>query len=113
ALALPAAAAGTLPAASDLAREAAAMRREATPMAILYSQHGCAWCDIARSQLVPMSRDADVGAIFRQIDIDRATPMTAFDGEPTRTRTLRGPNKRASRRCWYSMAPPENGSPSP
>ncbi|WP_123785217.1 thioredoxin domain-containing protein [Pseudazoarcus pumilus] len=83
ALALPAAAAGTLPAAGDLAREAAAMRREATPMAILYSQHGCAWCDIARSQLVPMSRDADVGAIFRQIDIDRATPMTAFDGEPT------------------------------
>ena len=83
ALALPAAAAGTLPAAGDLAREAAAMRRDATPMAILYSQHGCNWCDIARSQLVPMARGGEAGVIFRQIDIDRATSMTGFDGEAT------------------------------
>jgi thioredoxin-related protein len=82
ALALPAAA-GSLPRAGDLAREAQTMRREATPMAILYSQHGCAWCDIARSQIAPLLRSADAGAIFRQIDIDSATPMTGFDGVRT------------------------------
>ena len=77
---LPAAAGGALPAATDLAQDGERMRREATPMAVLYSQNACSWCDRARSHLVPMSQAPDAGALFRQIDIDRATPLVDFAG---------------------------------
>jgi thioredoxin-related protein len=53
------------------------------PMVVLFSQSGCGWCDRARVQLVPMAREAaeQGGAVFRQMDIDRDTPLVDFSGQ--------------------------------
>ncbi|MDX5363336.1 MAG: glutaredoxin family protein [Pseudazoarcus pumilus] len=81
--AAPAGAAGLLPGATDLAATGRAMLRDGLPLVVLYSQDNCSWCDRARSQLVPMSRQSDIGARFAQIDIDRATPLVDFAGRKT------------------------------
>lgn len=79
----PSAAAGQLPSAVDLAATGRAIAADGAPLVVLYSQDNCRWCDRARSQLVPMSRQSNVGARFAQIDIDRATPLTDFAGRHT------------------------------
>lgn len=79
----PAAAAGLLPGAVDLAATGRAIASDGAPLVVLYSQDNCGWCDRARSQLVPMSRQPDIGARFAQIDIDRASPLTDFAGRST------------------------------
>jgi thioredoxin-related protein len=79
----PSAAAGRLPGAVDLAATGRAIASDGAPLVVLYSQENCSWCDRARSQLVPMSRQTDIGARFAQIDIDRATPLTDFAGQIT------------------------------
>lgn len=83
ALAGPAAAGALLPGATDLAADGRAIARDGAPLVVLYSQDNCVWCDRARSQLVPLSRQPEVGARFAQIDIDRATPLTDFAGRAT------------------------------
>lgn len=55
-------------------------------MLILFSKTGCPWCERARREfLLPMQSNADYRAkvVFRQIDIDQATPLTGFDGKLT------------------------------
>lgn len=79
----PSVAADALPGATDLAATGRAMSRDGLPLVVLYSQDNCNWCDRARSQLVPLSRQPDVGARFAQIDIDRATPLVDFAGLST------------------------------
>lgn len=81
--AAPSAAAGALPGAVDLAATGRAIASDGAPLVVLYSQENCGWCDRARSQLVPMSRQTDIGARFAQIDIDRATPLIDFTGQST------------------------------
>jgi thioredoxin-related protein len=83
ALTAPAAAAGLLPGATNLSAAGRAIASDGAPLVVLYSQDNCSWCDRARSQLVPLSRQPDVGARFAQIDIDRATPLTDFAGRAT------------------------------
>lgn len=81
--AAPAAAQLVLPGATDLAASGRAIAEEDAPLVVLYSQEGCSWCDLARTHLVPMSRDAELGARFAQIDIDRNTPLLDFAGRRT------------------------------
>lgn len=79
-----------LPAAGDLARDAAAMRAARMPMVVLYSQAGCSYCDEARTYLVPMAHDPANAprVLFRQIDIDSDAPLTDFAGQRTTHRRL-------------------------
>ena len=74
-----------LPGAEDLATDAIAMRDADQPMVVLFSQRACGWCDRARAQLAPMAHEHSLqhGAIFRQIDIDRDTPLRDFSGHVT------------------------------
>jgi thioredoxin-related protein len=83
ALAAPMRAAGELPGATDLAAQGREMTRDGRPLVVMYSQDNCGWCDRARTQLVPMSAQPDIGARFVQIDIDRATPLIDFVGQTT------------------------------
>lgn len=75
--------AGALPAATDLAASGRSVAADGAPLVVLYSQESCGWCERARSQLVPMSKQADIGARFAQIDIDRPTALVDFAGQRT------------------------------
>lgn len=81
-VALPLAAAPGLPAARDLAADAAGMGRDGRVLVVLYSQAECHWCEAARSYLVPMSHDARWRRVaeFRQVDLDADTALTDFAG---------------------------------
>ena len=75
-----------LPIARDLAREAAGGERAGRPLLVLFSQHGCPWCERARREfLVPMSRNADYrGRIaFVQVDVDSDRALRDFGGSAT------------------------------
>ena len=84
----PAAAQLVLPGATDLAASGRAIADDGAPLVVLYSQEGCNWCDLARTHLVPLSRDAKVGARFAQIDIDRGTPLLDFAGRQSTHRSF-------------------------
>ena len=79
-----------LPAAKDLAADAASMKATSRPMVVLYSQAGCTWCEEARRYLVPMSVDKDTvhPAIYRQIDIDSDAKVIDFGGAGTTHRAF-------------------------
>lgn len=73
-----------LPAAQDLARDAAANSRDGKVMLVLFSQDGCQWCERTRREfLLPIQKNASYTSrlTFRQIDIDRGTPLRDFDGK--------------------------------
>jgi thioredoxin-related protein len=80
----------SLPKATDLALDGAAMRTAKMPMVVLYSQANCSYCDQARTYLVPMANDPANAqrALFRQIDIDSDTALTDFAGRASTHRTL-------------------------
>ncbi len=70
------------------AKEVAASRR---PLLILFSETGCLWCERARNEfLLPMQGNASYRSrvLFRQIDIDKDTPLTGFDGAITTHKKL-------------------------
>ena len=70
------------------AKEVAASRR---PLLILFSETGCVWCERARNEfLLPMQGNASYRSrvLFRQIDIDKDTPLTGFDGGSTTHKDL-------------------------
>jgi thioredoxin-related protein len=78
--------AGALPAARDFAADSRNVASGKKPLLVLFSQTGCPWCERARREfLLPMQANSSYQAkvIFRQIDIDQATPLTGFDGAPT------------------------------
>lgn len=73
-----------LPGARDLAQEAESNAREGRVLLVLFSQHGCPWCErVRREFLLPMSRNARyrsrVG--FVQVDVDSDRPLRDFDGK--------------------------------
>lgn len=75
-----------LPAAADLAADAAAVRTKKVPVVLFFNRFDCPFCERALRQfLLPMSRDPAVAAkaIFRQVEIDKAEPLVDFDGRKT------------------------------
>ena len=73
-----------LPAAQDLARDAAANSRDGKVMLVLFSQDGCPWCERARREfLLPIQKNESYTSrlTFRQIDMDRRTPLRDFQGK--------------------------------
>jgi len=75
-----------LPGARDLAQEAEANAREGRPLLVLFSQHGCPWCQrVRREFLLPMSRNARYRSqvAFVQVDVDRDRPLRDFGGNAT------------------------------
>lgn len=84
--ALPVHADSRLPGARDLAVEAASSARDGRVVLVLFSQHGCPWCErVRREVLLPIQKnDAYRSRItFRQIDIDANAPLRDFRGETT------------------------------
>lgn len=78
-------AAQTLPLAEDLFADAIAMKSDARPMLVLYSQAGCSWCEHARRYLAPMATATETRdrALYRQVDIDSDVPLVDFGGTRT------------------------------
>jgi hypothetical protein len=80
-----------LPAASDLAADAAESRRRRIPILLMFDRDDCPYCERAlREHLVPMSRDAPWrdDALFRQVEVDKPAPAVDFDGGATTHRAL-------------------------
>ena len=80
-----------LPPAADLAADAAASRARRVPILLLFDREDCPYCERAlREHLVPMSREAPWrdDALFRQVEVNRDTPLVAFDGGATTHRQL-------------------------
>jgi len=75
-----------LPGARDLAREAESSGREGRVLLVLFSQHGCPWCErVRREFLLPMSGNADYRSrvAFLQVDIDSDRALRDFGGRAT------------------------------
>ena len=70
-----------LPAAQDLAQDAAAAQRQGMPLILLVSLSGCPFCEEVRKlHLAPL---AATGVLVRQIHLDRDTGLIDFDGKRT------------------------------
>ena len=75
-----------LPAARDLAGDAASISRDGRVLLVLFSQHGCPWCErVRREFLLPIQKNESYTSrlVFRQIDLDRGTPLRDFGGKAT------------------------------
>jgi thioredoxin-related protein len=75
-----------LPRAVDLQADAKEAAAKKIPIVLFSNLTGCHYCRGAlRNVLLPMQRDAGWArtAIYRQIDVDKKTPMKDFDGKPT------------------------------
>ena len=74
-----------LPAAQDLAADAAASGKGRLPILLFFDRDDCPYCERAlREYVVPYSREEWKGrAIFRTVDIDRTLPARDFDGTIT------------------------------
>lgn len=80
-----------LPPATDLAADGTASRARRVPILLLFDREDCPYCERAlREHLVPMSRDAPWrdDALFRQVEVNRDTPLVDFDGGATTHRQL-------------------------
>jgi hypothetical protein len=79
-----------LPAAHDLAADAAASRRQRLPILLFFDRDECPYCEQAlREYLVPFSREEWQGkALFRQVGIDRRDPLVDFGGARTTHQAL-------------------------
>jgi len=80
------AAAPRLAPAQDLAADADAMRARGTVMLVLYSRHGCPWCERARKEvLLPLQSapESEKRVVLREIAIDEDAPLTDFAGRRT------------------------------
>ncbi|MCS6995842.1 MAG: thioredoxin family protein [Casimicrobiaceae bacterium] len=76
-----------LPTAQNLSADAREARLSGKPILLFFSLTGCPYCRGAlREALVPMYRDPKWGSrlLFRQIVIDRNTPLIDFDGKRVR-----------------------------
>lgn len=82
----PARAESRLPGPRDLASEASSNAREGRALLVLFSQHGCPWCErVRREFLLPIQNNEDyrLRIALRQIDIDRNTALRDFAGRAT------------------------------
>ena len=80
-----------LPPAVDLAADGAASRERRVPILMLFDREDCPYCERAlRQYLVPMTREPPWrdDALFRQVEVDRATTVTGFDGVATTHRAI-------------------------
>jgi thioredoxin-related protein len=80
-----------LPPAGNLAADAARSRARRVPILLMFDRHDCPYCERAlREHLVPMSLEPPWrdDALFRQVEVDKATPVVGFDGAPTTHRAL-------------------------
>ena len=65
-------------------QDAAANSRDGKVMLVLFSQDGCPWCERARREfLLPIQKNESYTSrlTFRQIDVDRRTPLRDFQGK--------------------------------
>lgn len=72
--------------AADLQTDAKEARAKKLPLVLFSNLTGCHYCRGAlREVLLPMQRDAGWArtAIYRQIDVDKKTPLKDFDGKAT------------------------------
>jgi len=75
-----------LPVARNLAQQAELNAREGRALLVLFSQHGCPWCERARREfLLPMSRNAGYRSrvAFLQVDVDSDRALRDFGGQAT------------------------------
>ena len=81
----PSARRAELPAAADLAADAAASTKGSLPILLFFDRDDCPYCERAlREYLVPFAREEwKDNAIFRQVAIDRTLPVRDFDGTLT------------------------------
>jgi thioredoxin-related protein len=78
-----------VPPAADLAADARLMREKRLPMLVFFSRNGCPWCEQARREYIgPLAADPATGALVRQVDVDRDTPLQDFAGRPTSHRAF-------------------------
>ncbi len=99
-LALMAAAAPALgvPPPLSLAGDLSADGREAAeariPVVLFFSRARCGWCEKARVEHVnAMAAQSGGTAVFRQIDVDRDTPLVDFSGRRTTHRAFAAAHK--------------------
>ncbi|MCC7059693.1 MAG: thioredoxin family protein [Burkholderiaceae bacterium] len=88
-LASPPGTAAALAPAQDLAADAAAMRSRGIVMLVLFSRHGCPWCERARNEvLLPLQNDpaARGRVVLREVALDADAPLTDFAGRRTTQR---------------------------
>ncbi|HTD02563.1 thioredoxin fold domain-containing protein [Undibacterium sp.] len=75
-----------LPAAANLALEAAAAARQHMPLILIVSLPDCPYCEqVRRRHLVPMHKQ---GFIVRQVYINGESSVTGFDGKPLSQKQL-------------------------
>ena len=82
----PAVAESRLPPPRNLAEDAASNALEGRVLLVLFSQHGCPWCErVRREFLIPIQRNETYRSrlAFRQIDVDRTTGLIDFGGGVT------------------------------
>ena len=80
-----------LPPAVDLAADGVASRRERRPILLFFDRDDCPYCERAlREFLVPMAGDPAWRdqAIYRQVEVDRGTPLVDFAGASTTHRAF-------------------------
>ncbi len=83
---LAAGAQSQLPVARNLAHEAESNAREGRALLVLFSQHGCTWCErVRREFLLPMSRNAHYRSrvAFVQVDVDSDRALRDFGRRTT------------------------------
>ena len=81
----------SLPPAENLAADAAAAAGRRVPILLFFDRDDCPYCERAlREFLVPMAGDPAWRdrAIFRQVEIDRGTPLVDFAGASTTHRAF-------------------------
>jgi thioredoxin-related protein len=75
-----------LPMAIDLRADGEEARRKGIPVLVLFSLHGCPYCEVVReSHLLPMLADpvASKRAIIRQVDVSDTRALVDFEGRAT------------------------------
>lgn len=81
-----ASAASALVHAKNFQVDARTAAQRGVPIMVLFSSPSCPYCERVKSEyLVPMHKDPAYRsrAIFREVTINAATPLTGFDGSPT------------------------------
>lgn len=80
-----------LPMAVDLAQDGVSSRSRAVPILLFFDRQDCPYCEQAlREFLVPMANGEEWRdrALYRQVEIDQALPLKAFDGSATSHRAF-------------------------
>ena len=72
----------------DWSAESAEARKSATPIIILFSKAGCAYCERLKKEMLEPLADRKHGSFarIRELDINRGGKITDFDGEKIRTK---------------------------